>query len=163
MLRGSSFLLDQDYKFFIPVVHILTRPKYDKLWDVDWSRLQGEEREQAINLLFELKTELRRIIRENNTSKKEPTDLLITKIIMSTMGCTPAYDTLFKKGLKRLRIRNCDKFSQSSFMNLLNLKNLNGFYKAERLINRTKVRYPAMKLIDLYFWLRGSKTRTPNN
>jgi len=158
MLRGSSFLLQQDYKFFIPVIRILIQPKYDRLWNIDWSR--ADEKEENIDILFHLKDCLKKKIKENTVPQKEPTDLLVTKIIMATMGCVPAYDTFFKEGLKALKIENCQNFSKSSFKNLLDLKSFDEFDKIKRLIDGTSIEYPSMKLLDLYFWLRGSQTKT---
>src|SRR3989338_7710414 len=43
MLRGSSFLLQKDYKFYVPLVDILIEPKYDKLWNIDFLKEYEEQ------------------------------------------------------------------------------------------------------------------------
>ncbi len=106
MLRGSSFLLQKDYKFYIPIVKILIDPKYDRLWDFDFS---GKAKKQNIDILFDLKEKLEEKIKKNNKAdgddKEHRMDLIITKIIMATMGCVPSYDKYFKSGLKKNRKR----------------------------------------------------------
>lgn len=157
MLRGSSFLLQKDYKFFIPVVRILIQPKYDKLWNIDWSQL--DEMEENIGLLFNLKDCLKKKIKENTLIQKEPTDLLIMKIIMATMGCVPSYDRYFKDGLKKFGKGKFGNFNKNSFKNLLDLsredKELKKVYKEVCLVEGSGFKHPPMKLLDLYFWLLG--------
>ncbi len=162
MFRGSSFLLQQDYKFFIPIVRILIQPKYDKLWNVDWLRLDKEE--DNINLLFQLRDHLKSEITKNNASQKEPTILLITKIIMATMGCVPSYDRYFKDGLKKIKKEKLGNFTKDSFKNLLNFskrdKELKKVYKEAYSLKRRSLKHSPMKLLDLYFWLLGSQGKT---
>ena len=162
MLRGSSFLLQQDYKFFVPLVRILIQPKYDKLWNIDWSR--ADEKEENIDLLFRLKDCLKKKIKENTASQKEPTDLLITKIIMATIGCVPSYDRYFKDGLKKRKKEEFGNFNKNSFKNLLDFskedEELLKIYKETCFIKGSGFKHPPMKLLDLYFWLLGSQIKT---
>ena len=162
MLRGSSFLLQKDYKFYIPIVKILIKPKYNRLWSFDFSR---GTKEQNIDLLFSLKEELEGKIKENNKAdgddKKHEMDLIITKIIMTTMGCVPSYDRYFKTGLrKKIRKEKFINFNKKSFKNLLNLidkdEELKKIYKETFFIKGNSIKYPQMKLLDLYFWLLGN-------
>ena len=105
MLRGASFLLQKDYKFYISIVKILIKPKYNKLWDVNFLN-ESKDQVENIGSLFKLKNDLMDGIEENyqldqlDKKEKHELDLIITKIIMATMGCVPAYDTYFKTGLK---------------------------------------------------------------
>src|SRR3989344_2829040 len=159
MFRGSSFLLQQYYKFFVPAVEVLIQSKYDKLWEINWSRLNERERIEGINLLFDLNDRLKEEMKKNNKSYKEPTETLITKIIMATMGVTPAYDTYFKRGLKKSKIKKCRNFNKHSFGDLLSLcsenTELKWIYITKRKITGTDIIYPSMKLLDLHFWLLG--------
>lgn len=165
MLRGSSFLLQKDYKFYAPIIETLIDSKYDGLWNFNFSE---ELEKQNFDLLFVLKEDLRQVIIQNNHDSKKPTDLLITKIIMATMGCVPAYDRYFKDGLKnwlkkkigpKKSKKNFSNFSKDSFKNLLDLsredKELKKVYTELCLIKETNIKYPPMKLLDLYFWLEG--------
>lgn len=160
MLRGSSFLLQKDYKFYVPLIKILTDSKYDKLWDINF--LKGYK-DQDVDLLFQLVDALKKEINKNNTddgdNKKHQMDLIITKILMVTMGCVPAYDRYFREGLKRKKIKKETNFNKNSFKNLLKIINIDDELKNTCdklcLIQKTNIKYPPMKLLDLYFWLLG--------
>jgi len=162
MLRGSSFLLQKDYKFYIPIVKILIDSKYEKLWSFDFSQ---KSREQNINLLFGLEERLKAVFVENNRkdgdNKEHKTELIITKIIMATMGCAPSYDRYFKDGLKKMGWGALGTFKQDSFQKLLGLterhKELKGIYEIQCFIKDSDIKHPPMKLLDLYFWLLGSQ------
>lgn len=123
--------------------------------------------------MFDLKEALKEKIAGNNKAdedyKEHQTDLIITKIIMAAMGCVPAYDRYFKNGInKELKKNNSrsklNNFNKDSFNNLLNFirknKDLKKVCKASWHIRGTNIKYPPMKLLDLYFWLRGSQTKT---
>ena len=161
MLRGSSFLLQKDYKFYVPIVKTLIDPKYDRLWDFDFSK---ESKKRNIDILFEFKEELKKKIKENNRAdgdyKEHQTDLIITKIIMATMGCVPSYDTYLKKGLKSIKKEKLGNFDKNSFKNLLDMseenEELKKVYKIKCFINGSSIKHPPMKLLDLYFWFLGT-------
>jgi len=169
MLRGSSFLLQKDYKFYVPIVRILIDQEYDRLWNFNFSK---ELEKSNLDFLFDLKEKLKTIITNNNKidgdHKKHETNLLITKIIMATMGCVPAYDRYFKDGIKKKTEKVGSKesgkkkfnnFNKDSFKNLLDLskkdEELKKVYKESCRIQGTNINYPSMKLLDLYFWLLG--------
>lgn len=84
------------------------------------------------------------------------TDTLSSKILLGVFGCVPAYDRYFIAGLKYFGIRRKD-FSKASLDELL------GFYEIFKsdfnvlgsIINEYGMRYPVMKLIDMFFWQVG--------
>ena len=162
MLRGSSFLLQSNYKYYVPVVRVLIDPKYDDLWNVDYLNIKKQEK--ILGLLFNLNKELQHVMKEKNGfNHKGPSDTLVTKIIMGTMGCVPAYDRYFKTGLKKFLKKNKEKrginFSKKSFEKLLNFSRkdsiLREIYKKSIPTINTGIKYPPMKLLDLYFWRLG--------
>jgi hypothetical protein len=157
MLRGSSPLLQHDYKIYIPIVRILIKTKYDPLWNVSYP-LSSKKTENVIKLLFSLKGDLEEKFKKEGCNFKTTPDLLITKIIMATMGCVPAYDRYFKNGLKKLGIKYYSNFSKKSFKNLLCACNngvIQRMYEIHRRVMRTRFFYPPMKLLDLYCWFFG--------
>jgi len=108
----NSFLMQTDYKFFVPIARVLTTAS-DTLWrsDLLWEDLSNEREESNLRLLFEfyeklhdtIEQEKKGIYRESGVNKiGGTTDTLMTKIIMGTMGCVPAYDENFRKGLKNI-------------------------------------------------------------
>jgi hypothetical protein len=84
-------------------------------------------------------------------------NLIVTKIIMATMGCIPGYDRYFKDGLKEKT--NKVDFKDNLFRSLLNLinneKDLKNICNLKQDLKGTDIKYPPMKLLDLYFWLLG--------
>ena len=71
MYRGSSFLLQKDYRVHIPVVSEILSNKYANYYDGIRRKVKGS----AL---------------KNNLS-----ETLITKILMGTLGCVPEYDRYF--------------------------------------------------------------------
>lgn len=162
MLRGSSFLLQKDYKFYVPIIETLIKSNYDKLWDSKWD--SSYDIASQIDILFTLKKDLEETVKEENKKddddKKHNTDLIITKIIMATMGCVPAYDQFFKRGVRDKFDKGLGSFSERSFPKLLdkvkNDQELKKVYKLALPIKENEdIKYPPMKLFDLYFWLLG--------
>jgi hypothetical protein len=91
----------------------------------------------------------------------EPTDTLITKILLGTIGCTPACDDLFIRGFRHKRL-------EYPGLKAPFLHTVFGFYsdhqkafeKAQRQIKRrSHITYPPMKLVDMYFWQIGYRLR----
>ncbi len=165
MLRGSSFLLQMDYKYYVSIVRKLIEPQYDALWDIHYLGMEEKKEEAAIALLFQLKSDLFDVIKKNNApdERDHQTELIITKIIMGTMGCVPAYDRYFKIGLNKYpasrEVRGISSFQKKSFKQLLDISRkdemLREIYKVSVPIGRTGWNYPPMKLLDLFFWLLG--------
>lgn len=165
MLRGSSFLLNVDYKYYTRIVRLLIKPRYDKLWNVDYSNAAGGG--ELLKLLFGLVDKLRKEMKEMNGSndkgRKGPSDTLVTKILMATMGCVPAYDRFFKRGLRRFleqrHMKSKVKFNREAFGELLQLtredKILRKIYRVRTITILKGILYPPMKLLDLYFWEMG--------
>lgn len=160
MYRGSSFLLQKDYKIHKYAVEELLKSKYSSLWDVSVNTLKRDDK--LVELLFELKENvinayMNNITEVNGVHKKiNVTDTLVTKILLGTMGCVPAYDRFFVDGLKECGIPHLN-FNKNSFLELLNFYNLNRdeFIYLQNKINEIGIKYPEMKLIDMYFWQLG--------
>lgn len=151
MLRGGAFLLQKDYKIHLPAVRILTDPQ--------WISLRKLSRQDLMNGSFapavmELAFALRQIYQD--TAGETPSDTLLTKIILGTIGCTPAYDRYFRWAVKETRAASSNFNSQS-------LKELGRLYAVqwERLeplrlqCSQNGVDYPPMKLLDMCFFQYG--------
>lgn len=160
MLRGSAFLLQKDYLFHNEVVGELLSDKYDCLVGVNPDNLDNKK----ISLIFELRNKIRDIYYENTyyvkgiqNSNTFPSDTLVTKILMGTLGCVPAYDRYFKEGMKQSNLPNRNFTSKS-------LKTLQKFYidnktefdtNQEHINKLSSIKYPVMKLMDMHFWQIG--------
>ncbi|MCF6276651.1 MAG: hypothetical protein L3J07_02255 [Candidatus Magasanikbacteria bacterium] len=156
MYRGSSPLLWKDYLIHKPVVEkILKNYKYLQKFNY--------EKKEHINSFFELKKDIKEcyekeiIVVKNKDNKYIASDTLITKILLGTLGCVPAYDKYFKDGLKEEEIKPLS-FTKKSINEIIKFykENKVEFDKAQKSIkNIGKINYPIMKLIDMYFWQIG--------
>lgn len=145
MYRGSTHLLQRDYKIHIPTVEIIKEFK-----DLRCER-NAEITETDIPRILEVKDKI-----FNDYQGFKPTDTLITKIILGTLGCVPALDRYFIIGAK----------SQNISGYTLNEKIMNQIFtfihdkekEIEKAQNKLKVRglyYSKMKIVDMYFWQLG--------
>lgn len=165
MYRGSSFLLQKDYKIHIPIVEEILKPEYDCLLDLDCSNLINNKNIQDCleNLNKKLKDYYRNIrssIIENDV-KQDISSILISKILLGALGCVPAYDRFFMDGVK------LEKVTTANY-NLRSLIKLAEFYQQYREqfeeIRKKMVvgnlEYPQMKLLDMCFWQIGFENST---
>jgi hypothetical protein len=86
-----------------------------------------------------------------------PTDTLLSKIMLGTLGCIPAYDRYFIEGLKEKKMKHTG-FNVDSLHELFNFidDNREEITASQELI-KTKIQkhYPLMKILDMYFWQTG--------
>ena len=126
MYRGSSFLLQKDYRVHIPVVEELLKSEYDELYGLEYTKIYNP---QIQELLFRLSNKLKSYYLDVRSScvereiKHGISDVLITKILMGTLGCVPAYDRYFIEGVKL-------KGVTTGIYNVRSLQKLADFYKA---------------------------------
>jgi hypothetical protein len=81
----------------------------------------------------------------------------VTKVLLGTLGCLPACDRFFIDGFKSEGLR-CSYLNEKFIWRLLNFcgDNLAQLHNEQHAIERVGgVRYPLMKLIDMYFWQIG--------
>jgi hypothetical protein len=157
MYRGSTGLLQKDYKIHIGAVRIIK--KYQNLrCNATRGVAQGD-----IAKIIELKSELfnhynqyEYLNNKNEFKKKPPTDVLLSKIVMGTLGCTPAFDAYFNKGVgDNFSFKRFDENSLNEILAFIQrfnkkLKELQQFF-----VNEQNVYYPLMKIVDMYFWQEG--------
>lgn len=159
MYRGSSFLLQKDYKIHISVVQELLKEKYDPLMGIECAELKTDSNQ---HLLEELNTflsayydKIRRQVKEQDL-KNQLSYTLITKILMGTMGCVPAYDRYFISGIKNQKIAT-GNYNINSVLQLINFYE-NNADRLEPVRKEMKVydlSYPQMKILDMGFWQIG--------
>jgi len=165
MYRGSSFLLQRDYHVHDEAVRIIL--KYEALRGIACGELLNR-----IDLLFKLSDELvehYRSIRQSVEDQRNEMDrgkrhgktrsdisqTLITKILMGTLGCCPAYDRYFIQGIGE-QWDISKTFSRESIKALATyyLRNQNVFDRIRRKTDGG-LRYPQMKILDMAFWKQG--------
>lgn len=159
MYRGSSFLLQRDYKVHKPIIEELLKEKYNCLWGINISDYIKKETQKALIELVEEMKKMYNIIRlsvKEEAPKNEISDTLITKVLMGTMGCVPAYDRYFIEGIKKYKVAS-GKFNIRSILQLVHYYNDNYdmFEETRSQMNISGMEYPQMKVIDMCFWQVG--------
>lgn len=154
MYRGSSFLLQKDYKVHIPVVKIILEPKYDVLLGISAYDLQKDEN---LYLIMELAAQIRKCYEQEKPSvpgiTNNATDTLVTKIMLGTLGCVPAYDRYYVQAVKKHGVSS-GIFNAKSVQDVAAFycNNFDAFEKLRMELSKCGTEYPAMKLMDMCFW-----------
>ena len=82
--------------------------------------------------------------------------MLITKILMGTLGCVPAYDRFFVDGIKKHKVTT-GEYSPESVLRLVDFYEAHNDHleEARRGMRTEDLTYPQMKLLDMGFWQIG--------
>jgi len=147
MMRGSSELLNKNYKVHLGLIEPLA--EFEEIYNVNLTKASG-----LIEKIFGAAEVVKAHYAGNGIS---PTDTLVTKVLLGTLGCVPAYDRFFKDGLRKKGI-NCSTF-ETSFPALI--KHCHEFDFDGARVELGNSNYPDMKLIDMYFWQLGKKGQLP--
>ncbi len=161
MYRGSGFLLKKDYLVHEPVVSMLLKPEHKDLQKLDFSSEDDNSLKEIICLSKSIKKcyTVKMGIVNNRGERVNVSDTLVTKIMLGTLGCIPAYDQYFKKGIRKKSI-------SYSKLNIENLKEVVKFYRSNKkefdrvnkyIKKKRETDYPPMKLVDMYFWQLGKE------
>lgn len=152
MYRGSSGLLQKDYLVHLEAVRIIKRfwhLRCTKENEVDQSAIP-----EIVKVIKELKNHYNSLkfqTLKGVTKTISPTDTLISKILLGSLGCLPAFDRFFVDGVTQEK----EKFKtlkESSLEMLFDYVDKN---KELALIQKQYPAYPKMKLVDMYFWQIG--------
>ena len=159
MYRGSSFLLQKDYKVLSPVVEEVLKPEYDCLFGVACADLREDEVQGSLEKLYKYIANYFRPIRNEVAGREVPTPVspvLITKILMGTLGCVPAYDRFFQDGAKYLGLEH-NSYKEKSLLELADIyeEHNDRLEEARRGMRVGDLTYPQMKLLDMGFWQVG--------
>lgn len=159
MYRGSSFLLQKDYKVLVPIVEEVLKSEYDCLFGIACVRLREPEVQDRLEELYKYIAEHFRPIR-NEVAGREVTSfvspVLVTKILMGTLGCVPAYDRFFQDGVATYKVTT-QEYSLKSVLRLVDFyeEHNDRLEEARRGMRTDDLIYPQMKLLDMGFWQVG--------
>jgi hypothetical protein len=147
MLRGSSPLLQRSVRSLAPTVEKLAGAPAD-LWTLDVDQYTESNIRRVLNFASELRS----------TLHASASDILVTKIMLGTLGCVPAFDNNFKKGLgvstfgpKSLRLVSRfyeDNRARIDELRVPTLDFMDG--------HETRHLYTRAKVIDMVFFIAGS-------
>lgn len=143
----------------IIIIEELLDKNYDSLMGINCSELKNEVNQKKLIELNAFMSEYYDVIRRNVKEKNLKNTLsytLITKILMGTMGCVPAYDRYFIAGIKNQKVA-------TGSCNIKSILQLADFYernesRLEPVRENMRVYdlpYPQMKMIDMGFWQIG--------
>ena len=93
-------------------------------------------------------------------------------MLLGTLGCIPAYDTLFVNGVnywnqklsQEFKPKFHARFDINSYWWLIDFyrEHKSEFKEAQNSIARHGTNYPVMKLADMYFWSLGDQLEREN-
>lgn len=160
MYRGSSGLLKKN--------HLIHKGAVDILFSHEGQKLkcnpENEVTNSNIKEILYLKDKLTKHYGSINYQKSldeqktiSTTDTLISKVLLGTLGCVPAYDRYFIIGLKQKNMKY-QNFNEASLVELFDFinDNISETEKMQKdIFNKTKKHYPIMKIVDMYFWQLG--------
>ena len=141
MLR-NSFLMGYNHTIHKTAIEKILDEKYDVLHGISCEAFNDDDNKARFNKLVD---EVRASYEGNS-----PSDTLISKILLGTMGCTPASDTYFDKALKECGItpRSFKSKTIEQFGQIINALSCNE-------LDKLKEQYPEMKIVDMAMWQRG--------
>ena len=90
MMRGSSFLLEKSVRNYIDLIIAISKMK-PKLWEIDVEDYD----EENIALLLDCKKKIISALGKKNN----PSDTLVTKIMLGIFANIPAFDQYFRKSI----------------------------------------------------------------
>ena len=155
MYRGSSFLLQKDYKVHTPIVEEILKPEYDCLFGLACADLRNSDvRKQYTKLYYKIVGHFDPIRNEvaGRVVESQVSPVLITKILMGTLGCVPAYDRFFQDGVATYKVTT-QEYSLKSVLRLVDFyeEHNDRLEEARRGMRTDDLIYPQMKLLDMGF------------
>jgi hypothetical protein len=147
----NSFLLRCAYTVHLGAVDCLASPPFKALWAADVGS-QSDPEQLAATILAAIDG-----IRAAYRPYDEPTDTLVTKVLLGTVGCLPACDRFFIDGFKKrgfsyscLNGQFVGRILRFCADNATELRDIQA-----GILSAGAVQYPMMKLVDMYFWQVG--------
>lgn len=151
MYTRRTFLLDYNHEIHKDAVEILISHS-----DLRFNEISVAYESSRVDSLKNELIDSYKVYKKNQNTMSE---ILISKIILGTLGCTPAYDTNFVIGLRRMGAANRSfKLESINELKLLCIecKDIFGHHRI-CLKERTGIEYPDMKLLDMAIWQYGKR------
>ena len=159
MYRGSCFIFHKDYKVHTPIVEEILKPEYDCLFGLACTDVRNDDVWAQLKELSDYISDYFHRIREEvrgHAVASQVSPVLITKILMGTLGCVPAYDRFFVDGIKKYKV-TMQEYSRNSLLKLVDFyeEHNDRLEEARRGMRVGDLIYPQMKLLDMGFWQVG--------
>ena len=159
MYRGSCFIFHKDYKVHTPIVEKVLKPEYDCLFGLACTDVRNDDVRAQLMELYNDIADYFDTIRKEVRGREVATPVspvLITKILLGTLGFVPAYDRFFGIGAKYLGLKK-DSYNKDSLLELAAFYEAHNdrLEEARRGMRTEDLVYPQMKLLDMGFWQIG--------
>lgn len=154
MYRGSSGLLWKDYKIHIGAVDIIKKYFHLRIFYVK-DIPQVQEVYNVYNELYQYYSNIKFYYSDNEKYPISATNTLITKILLGTLGCLPAFDRYFNQGMFSTGYSVVGLKCLEKIWMVANEKSSQIKLMQEDIFVEFKFWYPPMKIIDMYFWQIG--------
>ena len=159
MYRGSCFIFQKDYKVHTPIVEKILKPEYDCLFGLACTDVRNDDVRAQLMKLYDDIADYFWPIRNEVAGREVASPVspvLITKILMGTLGCVPAYDRFFQDGVATHKVTT-QEYSLKSVLRLVDFyeEHNDRLEEARRGMRTEDLTYPQMKLLDMGFWQVG--------
>ena len=159
MYRGSCFILQKDYKVHTPIVEEILKPEYNCLFGLACADVRNSDVWEQLKNLSDFIAAHFQPIRDEVAGREvvsSVSPVLITKILMGTLGCVPAYDRFFEEGAKYLGLEK-KSYNKDSLLELADIYEAHNdrLEEARRGMRTDDLIYTQMKLLDMGLWQVG--------
>ena len=159
MLHHSK-LLNRSYKIHKPIVDILL--DLDKSYLKSLNNLKCQEwLDDSDNCQDKLNKLYKQIHNCYEALGISATDTLVTKVLLGTLGCVPAFDNLFKKGISgktwHRKTLATDYITALCKFYIKNEKSIKKVCQSFHSKKHNTILYPQMKILDMGFWKKEKK------
>ena len=160
MYRGSSFLLQKAFTIHLPIVRVLLETEFEPLWDITVQDMN----ERSLSLTVRLADKMRLAYLVSSpqdvggpTSDQRASDTLVSKVLLGTVCCTPAFDTSVRAALRSRRM--VQQFSERGMREIYCFckSHSEELAQLERQITTMGYSLPPMRLIDMALWVEGDR------
>lgn len=160
MYRGSSGLLQKNHLIHKGAVDILFSKEGQKLQCNSKNEISKSDINNILNLKNKLANHYKNIKFKKGAEEEKsisPTNTLLSKILLGTLGCLPAYDRYFIDGLRERKIKNktLNRASLNELFDFIELYEIEIDNAQKFVMIKIQQHYPKMKILDMYFWQIG--------
>lgn len=161
----NSFLLENDYKIHSKIVKKICSLG-DEYWYFDPFKINEEELDERLSQmtgkikrsLSDIYVEIKRNTKmSGNANCDIISDTLITKVLMGTLGCVPAFDEMLKKGLKACELTQ--SYTKNNLKNIIVMAKEKNFVADIHEFCEKHPGYTPMRVIDMYLWALGCEKK----
>ena len=159
LYRGSCFIFHKDYKVHTTIVEEILKPEYDCLLGLACTDVRNNDIWAQLKKLSDYISDYFDPIRKEVRGRavaSSVSPVLITKMLMGTLGCVPAYDRFFQDGVATYKVTTRE-YSPESVRRLVDFyeEHNDRLEEARRGMRTDDLIYPQMKLLDMGFWQIG--------